>query len=140
MRILFTITFILSAILQSHSQDTTKIEPGKKGFGVSVEQILPEFPGGDDSLQAFLKQNIAYPRDAKINRVQGRVYIGFLVDKKGKIANPKVLSSASKELDEEAMRVVKIMPEWKPGTKGGSAVDVQYILPIDFITPPLQEK
>ena len=140
MKILITISLLLSAVILCHSQDTTHIQPGKKGFGVSVEQLLPEFPGGDDSLQAFLKRNISYPREAKINRIQGRVYIGFLVDKNGKIANPKVLSSASKELDEEAMRVVKIMPEWKPGTKGGTFVDVQYILPIDFITPPIQEK
>ena len=120
------------------AQDTLK--PTRKdikaGFGVTVTQVQPEFPGGPDSLQSFLKANLVYPDSARIHHVQGRVYVGFMVDLEGKIINPRILSSASSELDKEALRVVSIMPAWKPGTAGGSPVKVQYILPIDFITPP----
>ena len=131
--------FFLLFITTTKAQESI-VKYGGKGFGVAVIQVQPVFPGGEDSLQSFLKQNIKYPQQARINRHQGRVYIGFMVDKKGKILNPIILSSAAPELDEEAMRVVRLMPDWTPGTAGGSALDVQYILPIDFISPGLQEK
>jgi TonB family protein len=131
--------FLLLFITTCKAQDSP-VKSGGKGFGVAVVQIQPVFSGGNDSLQAFLKRNIRYPQQAKINRIQGRVYIGFMVDRNGKIVNPNILSSASPELDEEAMRVVKLMPDWTPGTAGGSAIDVQYILPIDFISPGIQNK
>ncbi len=117
------------------SQDEENSKSVKAGFGVSVVQIQPEFPGGPDSLQSFLKQNLRYPDSAKFKRIQGRVYIGFLVDKKGKIREEKILSGVNELLDNEALRVLKLMPQWKPGTAGGSATSVQYILPVDFIIP-----
>lgn len=116
-------------------EQKTKVE---KGFGVSVTQVQPEFPGGPDSLQSFLTNNLIYPEKALQEHIQGKVYVGFMVDRKGKIVNPKILSTASEELDNEALRVVNMMPDWTPGTAGGSAVDVQYILPIDFIAPPVK--
>ena len=133
--LLIIILFISSSV---SGQDTTKsVKKGiKSGFGVTVTQVQPEFPGGPDSLESFLKNNLAYPEKAKISHTQGRVYVGFMIDRNGKIAKPRILSSASEDLDNEALRVVSIMPDWKPGTAGGSPVDVQYILPIDFITPP----
>ncbi len=116
-------------------EENSKQETVKAGFGVSVVQVQPEFPGGPDSLQSFLKSNLRYPDSAKYNRIQGRVYIGFLVDKKGKIKEEKVLNGVNELLDNEALRVVKMMPQWKPGTAGGSPTNVQYILPVDFIVP-----
>ena len=107
----------------------------KAGFGVSVVQVQPEFPGGPDSLSSFLKKNMVYPLQAKLNGIHGRVYIGFLVEKTGKIKNERVLSGVNEELNEEALRVVKTMPDWKPGSTAGNPVDVQYILPIDFYMP-----
>jgi len=110
----------------------------KAGFGVSVVQVQPEFPGGPDSLNSFLKKQTVYPPQAKLNGIQGRVYIGFLVDKTGKLKNIKMLSGVNEELNGEALRVVEAMPDWVPGKRDGTAVDVQYILPIDFIVPPKQ--
>ncbi|MCX6291860.1 MAG: energy transducer TonB [Bacteroidetes bacterium] len=107
----------------------------KAGFGVSVTQTQPEFPGGADSLNSFLKKNTVYPQQAKLNGIHGRVYIGFLVDKAGKLKNIKMLSGVNEDLNNEALHVVQMMPDWKPGTTAGNAVDVQYILPIDFIVP-----
>jgi TonB family protein len=120
------------AVSVSFAQDTERV---KAGFGVTVVQTQPEFPGGPDSLQAFLSNNLTYPREAKLDRINGRVYISFVIDEKGKINNPKVLSGVNSQLDDEALRVVKLMPDWKPGTKANEPVKVQYILPIDFITP-----
>ena len=133
---------ILFIYLAANAQDT--IKPTKKdikaGFGVTVTQVQPEFPGGPDSLESFLKTNLVYPETARLSHTQGRVYVGFMIDRNGKIAKPRILSSASDDLDKEALRVVSIMPDWKPGTAGGSPIDVQYILPIDFITPPAMNK
>ena len=107
----------------------------KAGFGLTVVQIQPEFPGGPDSLQSFLNSNLNYPEKAKADRVGGRVYLSFRIDEKGKIIDPKVISGITEELDAEAIRVVKLMPDWKPGTASGQPVIVQYILPIDFVIP-----
>ncbi len=131
--IVFLILFMPFALFGQ--EEKQRKEPVQKGFGVSVVQVQPEFPGGADSLQSFLKANLVYPDSAKYKRIQGRVYVGFLVDRKGRIKDVKLLSGVNKWLDDEALRVVNEMPQWKPGTAGGSPVDVQYILPIDFIVP-----
>jgi TonB family protein len=135
--ILGLLVISLSAFAQDKDKKQSKVQ---KGFGVSVTQVQPEFPGGIDSLQAFLNENLSYPEKAKREHIQGKVYVGFLVDRNGKIKNPKILSTASEELDNEALRVVGLMPDWIPGTAGGSPVDVQYILPIDFIAPPIKTR
>lgn len=135
MKILPLIIFLIGPFLGIAQEESTKQEPVKAGFGVSVVQVQPEFPGGPDSLQSFLKGNLRYPDSAKYNRIQGRVYIGFLVDKKGKIKEEKILNGVNELLDNEALRVVRMMPQWTPGTAGGSPTNVQYILPIDFIIP-----
>ena len=130
---------ICSAVIAQDSTKSTK-KGIKAGFGVTVTQVQPEFPGGPDSLESFLKENLTYPEVARLNHTQGRVYVGFMIDRNGKIVKPRILSSTSEELDKEALRVIEIMPDWKPGTAGGSPIDVQYILPIDFITPPPMNK
>ncbi len=135
MKIQLLSIFLLVPLLGMAQEESAKQEPVKAGFGVSVVQVQPEFPGGPDSLQSFLKGNLHYPDSAKYNRIQGRVYIGFLVDKKGKIKEEKILNGVNELLDNEALRVVRMMPEWTPGTAGGSPTSVQYTLPIDFIIP-----
>jgi len=134
----FAILLLIGFSLSAQDTASSKKQKVKKGFGVSVVQVQPEFPGGTDSLQAFLDNNLVYPEEAKLNHIHGKVYVGFMVDKTGKIVNPKILSSASKILDDEALRVVNMMPDWTPGNAGGTPVSVQYILPIEFITPPAQ--
>ncbi len=115
-------------------------EKVKAGFGVTVVQQQPQFPGGEDSLVSFLKNNLRYPQEARLAWIQGRVFIGFMIDHSGKMKNIKVLSSVNSQLDEEALRVVHMMPEWQPGKIGDTNVDTQYILPIEFVMPPKREK
>lgn len=96
-------------------------------------EIMPSYIGGLSQLKKFLKDNIHYPEKAKIIRDEGKVYVGFVVGKNGRIRSIKILRGVSKFLDAEAIRVVKAMPAWKPGKQHGKPVSVQYSLPINFI-------
>lgn len=107
----------------------------EKGYGVPVLQKEPEFPGGQDSLAAYLHNNLKYPHELIESMTGGKVVIMFIVDKEGNIVDPIVLKGVSSEINEEALRVVKSMPKWNPGTNGGMPVNKQYILPIDFVPP-----
>ena len=98
----------------------------------TIVEEMPAFPGGDAKLFEFLKNNIKYPAIARENGIQGRVYVTFVVDKEGKIKDAKVLRGIGGGCDEEALRVVRAMPEWKIGKQNGRPVAVQYNLPINF--------
>ena len=98
-----------------------------------VEQ-MPTFPGGDEELFKYLRDNIKYPAMEKDNGISGTVYLTFVVGPEGKIADVKVLRGVKggPNLEQEAIRVVKGMPQWKAGKQNGKAVSVQYNLPIKF--------
>lgn len=96
-----------------------------------VEQ-QPEFPGGVDALMRYLRDAIRYPAIASEMGITGRVTVQFVVDKHGKISNIKVLRGIGGGCDEEAIRVVKAMPSWKPGRQNGKEVPVYFTLPILF--------
>jgi periplasmic protein TonB len=93
---------------------------------------LPEFPGGLNGLSHYLSKEIKYPKIARRIGIEGRVLVGFVVNKNGAISDIKIIRSVSDELDEEAMRVVKKMPKWEPGTEDGEVVSVAFNLPIQF--------
>ena len=96
-----------------------------------VEQ-MPEFPGGDDAMSKFLDENLVYPKQAKKQNIQGKVWIGFIVDKDGTVRNVEVLRGIGGGCEEEAVRVIKLMPKWKPGTQSGKPVMVKFRFPINF--------
>ena len=97
----------------------------------SVEQ-MPEYPGGVVEMMKFLQRNIQYPANAAKNEVEGRVILQFVVEKDGQIGDVKVVRSVDPELDAEAMRVVKSMPNFIPGRQDGKPVAVLYTIPISF--------
>ena len=107
-----------------------KPEVSNKVFDVVEE--MPSFPGGQGALMSFLSSNIKYPVVAQENGVQGRVIVGFVVERDGSITDVKVMRSVDPSLDREAQRVVKSMPKWKPGKQNGSAVRVKYTVPVVF--------
>ena len=122
------------AVLKA-KEDIAAPEPPKhveetKVFTV-VEQ-MPMFPGGDAALMSYLANNIHYPTVAAENGVQGRVVVGFVVERDGSITDVNILRSVDPSLDREAMRVVKSMPRWTPGKQNGSAVRVKYQVPVTF--------
>lgn len=97
-----------------------------------VVEIMPEFPGGKENLMKYLAENINYPEKAKEDGVKGRVFISFVVEKDGAVGGVKLLRGIGSGCDIEAMRVIKSMPNWKPGLSEGKPVRVQYNLPIKF--------
>ncbi len=97
-----------------------------------VVEVDPEFPGGVEALYKYLAENIKYPEKAKNNKVEGRVYITFVIEKDGTVNDAKVLRSVNEELNAEALRVINAMPKWKPGMQQGVPVRVQYNIPIYF--------
>jgi len=97
-----------------------------------VVEEMPMFPGGDPELLKFISANTNYPENAKANNIQGRVIIRFCVTDKGGVSRISVLKGVSPELDAEAIRVVKTLPAFRPGSQGGKPVPVWYMVPITF--------
>ena len=95
-------------------------------------EVMPEFPGGPDSLNAFLSREIQYPPIAKNNGIKGTVLIEFVVEKDGRVTNGKVKVPLFPECDEEALRGVMSMPNWKPGKNMGKPVRCYFQIPITF--------
>lgn len=97
----------------------------------AVEQQA-QFPGGQAALMRWLGNNIKYPELAQQNNIEGRVTVKFTVEKDGSISNPVIAKGVDKDLDREAIRVVKKMPKWQPGKNNGVAVRSYFYLPVVF--------
>ena len=108
--------------------DTTK----KKKTWDCMPETMPQFPGGQGVLMKYLAANIKYPASAVKAKKQGRVIVTFIVQKDGSITHAKIAKSIDPELDAEALRIVKGMPKWTPGTQNGKPVSVRYMVPVKF--------
>ena len=97
-----------------------------------VVENMPIFPGGDLGLMKYIQKHVKYPAIAKEYNITGKVYVSFIVDKSGKVTNVKIVRGVDKNLDAEAMRVVKSLPKYKPGKQRGKAVRVMFTIPINF--------
>jgi TonB family protein len=94
---------------------------------------MPVYNGGDSALLSFIAKNTSYPEEAKKNNIQGRVLIGFVVEKDGSVSEAKILKGVDPLLDAEAIRVVQSLPKFgKPGIKNGVQVRVKYMVPITY--------
>ena len=129
-KIIIASLILNSFISSSFSQNTDSTEQEPLVF---AEQ-MPEFIGGDDALMAFLQKNIKYPAKALKNNIQGVVMINFVVHTDGSIRKANVTKGIGGGCDEEALRVIKKMPKWKPGRQGGKNVPVYFDVPINFTT------
>jgi protein TonB len=114
---------------------------------VTVEEIfillepMPAYPGGEEARIKFLQENLVYPTMAREAGISGEVLISFVVEPNGHLTDFSVIRSVAPVLDEEALRVAKLMPNWKPGKLRGKAVRVQFQLPITFtLNDSIQEK
>ena len=108
--------------------DTTK----KKKYWDCIPETMPQFPGGQKVMMKYLAANIKYPATAAKYKKQGRVIVTFTVRKDGSVTHAKIAKSIDPELDAEALRVVRAMPKWTPGTQLGKPVNVKYALPVNF--------
>ena len=96
-----------------------------------VEQ-MPQYTGGEEAMMKYVAENIKYPQAAKDKNISGRVFVGFVIEKDGSVSNVKVVRGIGGGCDEEAARVIKEMPKWKPGMQKGKPVRVNYMMPIFF--------
>ena len=130
-RVKFTVpvTFLL---LEEETPKADNKETDEEEIFQVVEE-KPEFPGGIEKLLVYLAQNIKYPTVVMEQGIQGRVLIEFVVNKDGSIVEPKVTRSLHPKCDEEAIRVIKAMPKWKPGKQKGKPVRVKYTVPVNFL-------
>jgi TonB family protein len=92
----------------------------------------PEYTGGQERMMEFINQNLKYPDEAKKGKIEGKVFVQFIVEKDGRLSNVKVLRGIGAGCDEEVIRVVKMMPPWKPGIAHGKPTRVMFALPVKF--------
>ena len=108
-----------------------KMKPNEDGVYQIVEE-MPSFPGGEQKLMEYVAKNLTYPQEARDKGIDGRVFIGMVIEKDGSVSNVKVLRGIGGGCDEEAVRVINSMPKWKPGKIKGEPVPVSYQIPINF--------
>ena len=109
-----------------------KVETPKEPETVNWATEMPQYPGGETALTDFVRKHLEYPRyEAEIG-IQGRVVVGFIIDENGKVTNVRVMKGVSKGIDNEAIRVVKMLHDFKPGSQNGRKVRVSYVLPLSF--------
>jgi protein TonB len=98
-----------------------------------ITEEKPVFPGGDAALYQFLQDNLRYPEDARKEKVEGRVIVEFIVEKDGSLTNIKIIREhPHQSFNDEAIRIIESMPQWKPAKQRGTAVRFKYIQPINF--------
>ncbi len=97
-----------------------------------IVEEMPEFPGGEEGLLKFVTENTKYPEVAKEKKIQGKVFVQFVINKDGNVEDVKLAKGVDPLLDEAAMNIVKSMPQWKPGKQRGQNVNVSFVVPINF--------
>ena len=122
-----------SAIVFGQSTDATPaVETDNDEQIYDVVEQYPEFPGGYKALTQWINDNMKYSAEAVMKGVEGRVIVQFIIRPTGKVTNAKVARGIDPSLDEEALRLVRSMPDWTPGRQNGRTVNVRYTLPITF--------
>lgn len=128
--------YVVKSDVESDGKTTiaTSIEADvKPELPVLAPDSMPEFPGGASAMMTYLMDNVKYPADAKKDKKEGRVACSFVITKEGKVTDVHVVkSSGTESLDNEALRVVNNMPDWKPGKENGEPVNVHFTIPVIF--------
>ena len=106
----------------------------KKDVPYITEENMPEYPGGQAAMYNFINTHIHYPKRSRKKGIQGKIYVSFTVEIDGSLSDIKVVKGVSngEELSDEAIRVLKLMPNWKPGSMEGKAVKVKFTIPFNF--------
>ena len=117
---------------EAKTSDATAPADTTKSVVYGIPETMPYFPGGQVLMLKYLADNIKYPASAVKAKKQGRVIVTFIVQKDGSVTHAKIAKSIDPELDAEALRVVKGMPKWTPGTQNGKPVSVRYSVPVKF--------
>ena len=142
-KVLLTLPVFALLILLNTQCDNVKPNEGKQQTPAAevetvqdsiyrVSDAMPEYPGGPNEMMRYIQENIKYPQSAIDNKIEGRVFVTFVVEKDGSISNTAVLRGIDKECDAEALRVVSSMPKWNPGQHKGEVVRTQFTIPIIY--------
>ena len=132
MRIVVGMLILFPQLLFAQTDSNTVDSASEKKKVYTVVEEMPRFVGGEEALMMYISHNIRYPAEARNNGVTGKVYLSFIVNDSGKVRDVKVLKGIGSGCDEEAMRVIKQMPDWEPGRQNGEPVSVYYNVPISF--------
>lgn len=138
MKKIFFILLITSSRLPSFCQEGSKPFEGPEGvdriYNLEDIQEQPEFPGGELALFKFIKDNLRYPEAEKKRRIEGNVYIAFVIHKNGTVMKAEIYKGVEDGpgLNQEALRITQLMPPWKPGMLEGKPVKVNYMIPFSF--------
>ena len=128
---LLTITTLFALSFAINAQETIKKDTSQNQIAKS--ESFPEFPGGDDALKKFVIQNRQYENEKDKKRTVGTVFVSFVIEKDGSIGEPiKVERSLSEYYDKEAIRIVKLLPKWKPAMQNENPVRILFHLPVKF--------
>jgi periplasmic protein TonB len=120
---LLIVIFISTGLFSQKDTTTTVYE---------ITEVMPEFPGGQAKLYEFLNQNLILPKLNTDSQIQGKIYVKFVIKKDGSIDDIQVIKGSHEKLNEEVIRVIKLMPKWTPGLQNGQAVDVYFTLPVQI--------
>lgn len=134
-KLLFLSAFLCTLSFGAFAQ--SEVSEDDAVFVVVEEQA--EFPGGLDSMYAYIVKNLKYPEAAKEKGIEGRVFVNFIIEKDGSISNVKILRGIGGGCEEAAVEMIKNMPKWKPGKQRGKPVRFQFNLPIKFELPKEKE-
>lgn len=129
---LLTAMSVLAILLMVNTNAMAQNKKAANDKVLEKAEVMPEFPGGDQAMMDFVAKNVQYPQEARDKEISGRVLVGFIVEKDGSIGDVKVVKGIGGGCDEEAVRVVKAMPKWKPGKDKGKPVRVSYVMPFTF--------
>ena len=129
---LLTVMSVLAILLMVNTNAMAQNKKAANDKVLEKAEVMPEFPGGEQAMMDFVAKNVQYPQEARDKEISGRVLVGFIVEKDGSIGDVKVVKGIGGGCDEEAVRVVKAMPKWKPGKDKGKPVRVSYMMPFTF--------
>lgn len=132
---LLVLVFLVTGFCQVKAQES-KI---KDGVYTEVEE-MPEYQGGINALMSEIASGINYPDEAKKNGIQGKVFVSFVIDEKGKVTNAKIERGVDPALDAESLRVINGLKTWKPGKEKGKAVKVAFTIPINYALDTKSDK
>ena len=125
-------TIALNTVELKNEKEGSTSDKTSSGETKKWAEVMPRFPGGDMKLREFILRNLAYPKLAVEEQITGIVGVSFVVDTSGIVTQVNLLNHIGGGCDEEAMRVVKMMPKWNPGMNHGKPVRVEFNLPIKF--------
>ena len=137
-KLITTFIIVIGLSLSSLAQEVTippkeNTHEADSGKVYDYSEVSPSFPGGMQAQMTFIANNIVYPEVAKVNGINGTVFVSFVVEKDGRLTHIKVLRSAGLEIDKEIIKVVKKMPRWKAGTNKGETVRVRVNMPVRLL-------